>query len=37
MSVAIGPGCTELQRILSLACCTAVDFVKSRTAPLVAV
>src|SRR5712691_10511946 len=37
MSVAIGPGWTELQRMFSLACWTAVDFVKSRTAPLVAV
>ena len=26
------PGCTELARILSFACCTAVDFVISRTA-----
>src|SRR2546429_6467607 len=33
MSVAIGPGCTELQRILSFACWMAVDLVKSRTAP----
>src|SRR5262249_37527304 len=33
MSVAIGPGCTELQRMLSLACWLAVDLVKSRTAP----
>src|SRR3989442_7886363 len=37
MSVSIGPGCTELQRMLSLACCIAVALVKSRTAPLVAV
>src|SRR5947207_13606398 len=37
MSVAIGPGCTELQRMLSRACWIAVDLVKSRTAPLVAV
>src|SRR5262245_66204635 len=37
MSVAMGPGWTELQRMPSLACWIAVDFVKSRTAPLVAV
>src|SRR5712691_5544168 len=37
MSVAIGPGCTELQRMFSLACWMAVAFVNSRTAPLVAV
>src|SRR4030095_2514071 len=36
MSVAIGPGCTELERILSLACWMAVDLVKMRTAPFVA-
>ena len=28
------PGWTELARIPSLACCTAVDLVISRTAPL---
>src|SRR5262245_8776462 len=37
MSVAIGPGCTELARMFSLACCMAVALVNSRTAPLVAV
>src|SRR5262245_83240 len=37
MSVAIGPGCTELQRLLSRACWMAVDLVQSRTALLVAV
>src|SRR5256886_17677364 len=36
MSVAIGPGGTELQRILSFACWMARDLVKSGTAPLVA-
>jgi len=37
MSVAIGPGCTELHRMPSRACWIAVALVKSRTAPLVAV
>ena len=36
ISVSTGPGCTELQRILSLACWLAVTFVKIRTAPLLA-
>src|SRR5207245_7192782 len=36
ISVSIGPGCTELQRILSLACWLAVTFVKMRMAPVLA-
>src|SRR5262245_52455704 len=33
MGVTTGPGCTEFTRIRSLAYCTAVSFVRSRTAP----
>ena len=36
ISVSTGPGCTELQRILSLACWATVTFVKIRMAPLLA-
>ncbi len=36
ISVSTGPGCTELQRILSLACWLAVTLVKIRMAPLLA-
>ena len=36
ISVSIGPGWTELQRIRSLACWLAVTLVKMRIAPLLA-
>src|SRR5262249_14112260 len=36
IGVSIGPGWTELHRMLSLACCTAVALVKRRTPPLLA-
>ena len=36
ISVSTGPGCTELQRMLSLACWLAVTLVKMRMAPLLA-
>jgi hypothetical protein len=36
ISVSIGPGWTELQRILSFACWLAVTLVKIRIAPLLA-
>ena len=36
IGVAMMPGCTELQRMLSAACSSATDFARNRTPPLVA-